>query len=111
MIIQGSNNPIVIKFDTDVSTIPRLIVSLWCDMPGFQNKPVKIWQNTDMTIDGDIAVCPITEAETRILPTSVLVLEAKGLDGEGNTIFWGQYKIDILHRRDKIISLMQTGGG
>ena len=111
MIIQGSNNPLVIQFDADVSTIPTMVVSLWSDMPGYAVRPVKMWENADMTIDGDTAVCPITEAETKALPTSALVLEAKGLDGDGNTVFWDQYKIDLLKRRDRIITLTQTGGG
>ena len=111
MIIQGSNNPLVIKFDADISTIPRLVVTLWSDMPGYAGQPVKLWELEDMTINSDTAVCPITEAETKALPTSALVLEAKGLDGDGNTVFWDQYKIDLLRRRDKIITLTQTGGG
>ena len=111
MIIQGSNNPLVIKFDMDISTIPRLVVTLWSDMPGYSARPVKLWENADMVIDGDTAACPITEAETKALSATTLVLEAKGLDGDGNTVFWDQYRLDLLKRRDRIITLTQTGGG
>lgn len=110
MIIQGSNNPLVIKFDTDISTIPRLVVTLWADMPGHTTAPLLQWENEDMTIDGDTAVCPITEEQTRSLPANVLVLEAKGLDEYGNTMFWDEYKVDIKRRRDRVIYLTQGGG-
>lgn len=110
MIIQGSNNPLVIKFDADISTIPRLVVTLWSDMPGHTTAPLMIWENADMTISGDTAVCPITEEQTRNLPPVTLVMEAKGLDGDGNTIFWDAYSIDIKKRRDKVIHLTQGGG-
>lgn len=110
MIIQGSNNPLVIQFDADISTIPRLVVTLWSDLPGHIAAPELKWENGDMLIDGDTAVCPITEEQTRSLPASTLVLEAKGLDGEGNTIFWDEYRVDIKKRRDKVIHLTQGGG-
>jgi len=111
MIIQGSNNPLVIQFDADVSGIPTLVVSLWCDMAGYFNKPLKTWERSDMTINGDTAACDITEQETRNFPSAKIILEAKGLDGDGNTVFWDAYPVDIKTRHDKIITLTQTGGG
>ena len=110
MIIQGSNNPLVIQFDADISTIPRLVVTLWSDMPGRTVAPLLKWETEDMLINGDTAVCPITEEQTRELPPVTLVLEAKGLDDEGNTVFWDAYNVDIKRRRDKIIHLTQGGG-
>lgn len=108
MIIQGSNNPIVIQFDTDVDTLPALVITLWSDRAGYPTKMLKSWNNGDMDINGDTAVCQITEKETKSLPDGDLVFEAKGLDEYGNTIFWDQYKTDVKTRRDKIIMLSQT---
>ena len=110
MIIQGSNNPLVIQFDADISGIPTLVVSLWCDMAGYFGRALKTWERDDMTISGDTAMCEITEAETRAFPTSKLILEAKGLDTDGNTVFWDAYPVDVKNRHDKVITLTQTGG-
>jgi hypothetical protein len=105
VLIQGSNNPLVIQFDTAVDNIPKLVVTLWQDCPV---TPIKTWELADMTVSGDTAICPISEGETKVINADV-VLEAKGLDGNGNTIFWDEYKLDLKKRRDKVISLAQVG--
>lgn len=110
MIIQGSNNPLVIQFDADVSSVPALVVTLWCDMPGMASAPLIRWNKSDMSIVTDTAVCPITEEQTKALPAAQMVIEAKGLDSNGNTVFWDEYKLDTKRRRDRIIQLTQTGG-
>lgn len=111
MIPQGSNNPLVIQFDENVEHIPRLVVTLWSDMAGRSKTPLKVWENADMTVTGDTAVCPLTEQETREFPLPTVVLEVKGLDSYGYTIFWEEYKLDIMRRRDKIITLTQVNNG
>lgn len=108
MIIQGSNNPLIIQFDTNVDTMPALVVTLWSDNVGSQCKMLKQWKNGDMDINGDTATCPISEQETKMLPSGFAIIEAKGLDEYGNTIFWDQYKTDVKTRRDKLIMLTQT---
>lgn len=112
MVIQGSNNPLVIQFDADVEHIPVLVVTLWYDEYGCQNDEsvlLRLWNNADMEITGNTAICPITEELTQSLGEGKLIVEAKGLDENDNTIFWDQYKTDILKRRDKIITLTQSG--
>lgn len=109
-IVQGSNNPLVIKFDAPVDEIPTLIITLWRDMPGLGAANIKKWETADMLINGDTAVCQMTERETRELPPAPLMLEAKGLDANGNTVFWDEYRVDVKRRRDKVIRLTQTGG-
>lgn len=109
MIIQGSNNPLVIQFDQSVADIPTLVVTLWRDSPGQASRPVRQWLRDDMAVDDDTVVCEITEAETKAFPATQLILEAKGLDANGNTIFWDAYPVDVKYRRDKIITLTQTG--
>lgn len=110
MIIQGSNCPFVVEFDSSVEDLPVLVVTLWHDVPGFQHRLLKRWNREDMQVTETTAVCPVTEAETAALPFTQLVLEAKGLNEKGETVFWDAYKIDVLNRRDKVISLTQTGG-
>lgn len=108
MIVQGSNNPLVLTFDQSVDSIPVLSVTLW-SATGRGTNPIKAWTNEDMMINGDTVVCPLTESETASLVPLKLMLEAKGLDSEGNTIFWAEYPIDTYKRRDRIISLTQEG--
>jgi len=105
MIIQGSNNPLVIQFDASVAEMPVLVVTLWSDTAMYPTKMIKRWNTEDMTIQDNTAICPITEAETKAIPNGTLILEAKGLDENGNTIFWDQYPLDVKTRRDKIIML------
>lgn len=108
MIIQGSNNPLVIQFDASIADMPVLVVTLWSDTAVYPTKMIKRWNNEDMTISDDTAICPISEEETKKIPNGRLVLEAKGLDENGNTIFWDQYELDVMARRDRIIMLSQT---
>jgi hypothetical protein len=108
MIIQGSNNPLVIQFDANVEGMPVLVVTLWSDTAGYPTKLVKRWNTEDMTIEENTAICPISEIETKNIPGTKLVLEAKGMDENGNTIFWDQYPLDVKTRRDRIIMLAQT---
>lgn len=108
MIIQGSNNPLIIQFDAEIENIPTLVVTLWKDKAGYTSELIKRWEAEDMTIEGDTAVCELTEDETRKFPASGLVIEAKGLDENGNTIFWDQYAVDIGQRRDRVIMLTRT---
>ena len=108
MVIQGSNNPLVIQFDKQVDNLPQLVITLWYDRSSTMSKMIKKWEKDDMMVTGDTAVCSIDEIETSKLPAPALVLEAKGLDAYGNTIFWDEYKLDVKQRRDKIIML--SGG-
>lgn len=108
MIVQGSNNPLVLTFDESVDNIPSLLVTLW-SRNGMSTRPIKAWTRDDMMINGETVVCPLAESETANLVSANLILEAKGLDGEGNTIFWSEYPIDLHRRRDRIITLTQEG--
>lgn len=108
MIVQGSNNPLVLTFDQSVDTIPSLSVTLW-SATARNTRPLMAWTNADMMINDDTVVCPMTESETQNLVSGKMVLEAKGLDENGNTIFWAEYPIDLHRRRDRIISLTQEG--
>ena len=108
MIPQGSNSPIVVKLDTNISEISRLVITLWKPGSG-GTSPIKTWEKTDMAIDGDTAACPLTEAETKSLPVGTLPLEIKGMDASGKMLFWQDCYVSVLGRRDKIITLTQGG--
>ena len=109
MIPQGSNSPIIIKLDTDLAEIPRLVVTLW--KAGSGTNPIKKWEKEDMVINGDKVACPLTEAETKSLPIGTLPLEIKGKDANGNMIFWQNCFVSVLGRRDKVITLTQQQEG
>lgn len=111
MILQGSNNPLVLQFDASVEGLPKLVVTLWSDRLSQSCRPLMKWEKADMSISGDTAVCPLSEQETASLPQATIILEAKGLDGEDNTIFWEECKIDVMRRRDKVIRLTQVDSG
>lgn len=108
-IIQGSNDPLIITFDSDVSELPKIVVSLWIAKPGISKKPLKIWKREDVTVDGAVVYCPLTERETAGLPdTSVKVL-AKALNSTGRIKHWKEYVLDIMVREDKSIFLTEVG--
>lgn len=109
MLIQGSNNPLTIQFSEPVEDLPRLVVTLWLDRSARISRMIKQWEKEDMMVSGDTVVCQLTEEETRALSPNTHVVEAKGLDEHGNTVFWAEYKIDVLNRRDKVILLTQGG--
>lgn len=106
MIYQGSNNPIDIQFDADVSAIPALVITLWSPTRQSPN-PLKTWTLDNMTVSGDTASCPVTEAETKRW-NGRMIIEAKGLDEDGLTIFWDSCETTIVPRRDKVITLTRS---
>lgn len=111
MVIQGSNNPLVIKFNTSVEGLTELVVSLWDKSKNGENgRFLKSWRKADMTVDGDTVVCPMTEQLTQALPNTSVSVLAKGLDEEGETVFWDEYTLPVKARMDKGISLTKTEG-
>lgn len=110
-IIQGSNVPIVIEFDENIENLPVIIITLWCDEMIYRGDPLKMWNKEDITVSNNMAVCPITEDETAKLPAAPLVMEVKGLDENGKTVFWKEYEVDVVARRDRNIKLTRQGSG
>ena len=107
MLIQGTNVPLVVIFDADISAIPILVITLW----GRNGYKIKQWNKDDMTVDEDTASLPITEDESAAFPAGSVILEAKGLTNGGTTIFWDEVSVAIRARRDKVIRLTQSGEG
>lgn len=104
MIIQGSNNPITITFDSDLTDIPILVATLWLG----RGIMVKRWDKSDMGIDGEIVTLPLTEEETAQMGGGTIILDVKGLDEDGNTIFWEEAGLRVVPRRDHGITLTYT---
>lgn len=104
MIIQGSNNPITLTFSEDIADIPTLVATLWAG----SGQMIKRWDKTDMGIDGETVTLPLTEEETAALNGGNIALDVKGVDGDGNIIFWDEAYMRVLPRRDSGISLTYT---
>lgn len=104
MIIQGSNNPITLTFDESVADIPTLVATLWA---GYGNM-LKRWDKTDMGIDGETVTLPLSEEETAALSGGAIMLDVKGVDSDGNIVFWDEAGIRVLPRRDHSITLTYT---
>ena len=107
LFVQGSNNPLIIEFDESIADIPKMIISLWSSMGGM---PLKVWHKSDILIDDNIVICPLTEDETAAFPGYQVEILVKGLDANGYTIFWRRFNVDILHRQDRVFKLTQDGG-
>ena len=99
-IPQGSNNPLVITFDEDVE-VSSMTISLWSRGTRMTSGLLKLWTIDDVTIEGNSIICPLEEQETADFPAGNLSLEVKGLDEDGNTVFWEQANVRVLARRDK----------
>lgn len=104
MIIQGSNNPITLTFNEAVADIPTLVATLWAG----SGQMIKRWDKSDMGIDGEVVTLPLTEEETAALNGGSIALDVKGLDSDGNVVFWDEAGIRVLPRRDHSITLTYT---
>lgn len=101
MIIQGTNIPLVITFDEDVSSCEALVITLWRR----DRVKLKQWNMSDVTIEADVVTLPISQEESAAWPEGYNMLEAKGLDENGYTIFWEEAPVMIEGRRDKDIRI------
>lgn len=105
MIVQGTNVPLAVTFDADVSEIPVLVATLWLK----DGTKIKEWSKADesMEIDGDTVYLPLGEDETANIAPGFVALEIKGLDDAGQTIFWEDTMVKVEGRRDRVIALTE----
>lgn len=103
MIVQGTNVPLEVTFDSDVSEIPTLVATLWLK----DGSMVKQWNKADMQIDGDTVYLPLAEDETAAIAPGFVALEIKGLDDASQTIFWEESMVKVEGRRDRSITLIE----
>lgn len=100
-MIQGTNIPIQLTFDSSVSGFKELVATLW-----ISNKEVKRWTKDDMTISGTTVTLPLDEDETRNFKVGKAKLEVKGLNGSDQTVFWEEAEVQIEARKDRLIDLV-----
>lgn len=103
-IKQGSTAPIVLTFDTDVSTASAISILLHDKYA----RAIKRWSEAEIIITDERSILlPLTEAETMGFPSGRAWLTAKMLDSDGDVIFFGTIECDIAETADKRI----LGGG
>lgn len=96
MIIQGSNEPIVIEFRVD-HEIKKVNIALF----GEHDAVIKEWSFDGGDIIDNTVVAPLSEEETMEFPCGILMLEVKWLDGN-DTIWHGNViSIRCSKRNDK----------
>lgn len=101
MIVQGTNVPLAVTFDEDISDIPTLVATLWLK----DGTKIKEWDKNAMEVDGATVYLPLTEAETANIMPGFVALEIKGLTEDNQTVFWEQASVEVTGRRDRVITL------
>ena len=102
MIIQGSNSPIVISFDDDVSGVTEWSVALFGeDKRGMPSVLLKHWGTEDIEVDGSTAYAPLTEEETMEFAPGVASLEIKWLEADDIVFQSATVRVRISGRKDK----------
>ena len=96
MIVQGSNLPVVVRFNRDVSDIPALEVHMFTP----DGDVLKHWSLTDVQIDRELVKAPLTQAETLAFEEGTFILEVKWLDADGKTHFTHRIRDKIVERND-----------
>ena len=99
-MIQGTNIPLKVIFDADVTDVPMLVITLW-----YRKTLLKRWDKEDMTIEKDTVYLPLEQTETMAFPDGSMTLEAKGLNESGQVIFWEEMNVGNRPRRDRGIIL------
>ncbi len=103
-IHQGSNNPLVVTLDMNATELTALSVSLWRKEQQ-SGEPIKAWTMNDVSIDSNIVACPLAAEETAEFPLDSLILEVKGLNEDGYTVFWERFNVKVAERNDRNIEL------
>ena len=97
MIIQGSNNPIILEYDspvdkiTDISVVLTQRGSLHCNGSGY----AKQWRMADVQKSGKTILLPLTQYETLSFMPGKYDLEVKWIEND-SIIFGGVTGFDIL---------------
>lgn len=97
MIIQGSNEPIIIEFDESIEAI-KMEMSLYT-----RNKELKHWSYSDLVISDKTVKAPLKESETMGYPVGDASVELKWKDQEGYNHFADILHTEIVPRRDKTL--------
>jgi len=101
MIVQGSNNPIIVSFDEDVSSIQDWSMSLYGeDKRGAPGDLLKHWGLDDVEIDENSVSAPLSQEETLAFPPCVATLEIKWLNADDLIFHSKKVRIRIDGRND-----------
>ena len=95
MIIQGSNNPIILEFDSPIEGITDFSAVL-----SYKGQSIKQWRLGDVQIEDDSITMPLTQEETLVFPSDRLCLEVKWVDND-NICFAEKIIISVEKRFDK----------
>lgn len=94
MIIQGSNQPIILNIGKEASDISKLSCLLYS-----ATSNLKHWELDDVTISEGKLTLPLEESETLEFPSGKAILEVKWLE-DGNIEFAKKLNIQVSKRMD-----------
>ena len=102
MIVQGSNEPIIIEFDFE-SNIKKVNIALFDN----SSNKLKSWSFTDKDILDNVVIAPLSETETMNFPDGIIHLEVKWLDDDD--VIWNTNVISVRCSKRDDKSLMLGG--
>lgn len=97
MIIQGSNSPLVLTFESDMSNVTEFSAAL---IKANSNVILKRWLKSDIEIATVDVALPLTQKETFYFPAGTHTLEIKWVD-ENEIRFAEAISIEVVQRLDK----------
>jgi len=98
MIIQGSNEPIVLTFGFDPSTLKAIEVDL-----SKNDVMYKHWDKSELLFEDCDAICPLTQGDTMNFPKGILKLEIKWCDNDNYIYHAKVIDVVVVARSDKTI--------
>lgn len=100
MIIQGSNAPILLTFESSMDSITDFSAALVSRKLVDKTSILKHWEKADIEVNETAVALPLTQEETMEFPSGVCSLEIKWVD-EDNVHFADVVNINVEHRADK----------
>ncbi len=107
-ILQGSNAPLIVKCDKDVSDLSKIVLSLWVQTGNKGGKLLKKWEKDDVQINENIIMCPLKEEETASFPDGSITLSVKGLDTNNQVRMWDEITVKSKARLDSIFHITEV---
>lgn len=104
VIIQGSNNPIVVNFDRDISQCPSVEVGLYLPKAhGYLT--LKEWHKADISFNENEAYIelPLSQEETLSFPSGKISLEIKALDSDNSVVVFDTILGRVEERNNEVV--------
>lgn len=102
MILQGSNKPIVIELDMDVSEAKDISICLRGSCGNKNHAMIQRWGLDDVQIIGNTITIPVTQRETLRYPEGEASILVK-CTIDGKTEFFDEFPINIMRWCDNTI--------